>query len=775
MSDLMKIEQPPLPEQPPNQQLLQSGWQEEPSPIERAREFYYRVILRHKWLILITTLAVLPLAAIQTFTITPLYRSTITLQFDPNFASVLPYQEVAGSDRNVTPNFVEAQVAVLKSRILAKKVVERLSLDTNPKFLEPLSAGILAEALAGVQNKIMVAAKSLISKSDKPPQASAAPTGPPLEGSISRFLSGLEVEVPPKDTQILPVSYISHDPVLASRLVEASVEEFINLNSEGKYHSTTAASQFLEKQIQEQKAKLKNAEEALISYAKTYGILDFDENQGEQTVRQRLSALSAQLSSVQAKLNMVKANYEMAQTATPENFPAVLISGSITDLDRRLSALKQNLADLSTRFGPRWADIQQVKEQIAQLDAQLLQQKKRAIEDARSNYQTTVQEYRNALMNLETQKRLAEKQNENLIQYKMLAREEKTNRQLYDTLLERSKQAGVSASLKPDNIRILDRQPIPGYPFSPKNSVALMMGLVVGLGLGTGIACIITVLDNTVKTPEELESSIGLPALGIIPRIQTLTHAVSALAPDATDVATMACEPRDPAVIPWRHLISNSGEPYRALRTSILLSHSDHPPGTILITSALPGEGKTITSVNLAIVLAQTGARTLVMEMDMRKPRLAGIFGIANTIGMSVYLSGNTEEVAGIVKTAIPNLYIVTSGAIPPNPAELIGSQRMKKCLSKLRQEFDYIVIDAPPVLPCTDSVILSSCVDGVVLVARSGRTPRKVLENAAVQLLSVGAKILGVVLNDVDLGKPEYAYHYGHYQRYYYQSSAPK
>jgi polysaccharide biosynthesis transport protein len=768
MSDLMKID--PAPSMPqPDPAPTAPAWEEEPSVAERARDFYYRVILRHKWLILATVLVVLPLAAIQAYTTTPLYRATVTLQFDPNFSSVLPYKEIAARGREVTTAYMQAQAAALKSRILAGKVVARLELDRNLRFLEPRSEGFFAESIASLQSKITGIARSLVPRGNKKAQLPAGPAALTSERVVSMFLGDLEVEAPQPDSQILPVSFISHDPELANRLAEATVDEFINENSQSKYQATTDASQFLEKQIGEQKTKLEQAEEALISYAKAHGILDFDKERGEQTVMQRLSALNAQLTTVQAKLNGLKANYEMARMATPDEFPPVLNNAAIADLERRLSALKQNLATLLTRFGPRWPDVIQVKEQISQLEAQMTEEKKKAIEDSRSNYQTTVQEYKNALANLESQKRLAEQQNESLIQYKMLLRDENTNRQLYDALLQRSKEAGVSAGLKPDNIRIIDRrQAFPNAPFAPRTGLVLGIGFFVGLALGVGTAFSLTALDNTIKSPEELETTIGLPALGIIPTIRALKPAAIASAPDLGELAVIECEPHDPAIIPWRQLIATSGEPYRALRTAILLSHSDHPPGTILVTSALPSEGKTVTAVNLAIVLAQTGARTLVMEMDMRKPRLARMFGIENRIGMSVYLSGNTEEVAGIVKTAVPNLYIVPSGALPPNPAELIGSQRMKECLARLSQEFNYIVIDTPPVLPCTDAVVLSRCVDGVVLVARGGKTPRKVLENAAVQILSVGSKILGVVLNDLDLSRPEYSYHYGRYYRQY-------
>lgn len=777
MSDLIKPDALTSSAPQPEPAAFTPTCQEEASPLERIREFYYGVILRHKWLILLTVLAVLPLAVIQTSTTTPMYRSTVTLQFEPYPSNVLPYKDVVGGSGDMNAGYMQDQAAALKSRILAKSIVERLDQRESQELLRHRKKGIFIEALERTHASIAAVAYSLISKESGDSKTADAGKNYSSEWMAVRLLKDLNVEDPKADSQILPVSVVSHNPELANKLVETAVEEFIRQSSQGKFRAATEASEFLEKQIREQKTKLEKAEEKLIAYAKANGILDFDKDRGEQTVMQRMTALNTQLTNVQARLNTVKANYEMATSATLDNFPPVLSNAQIDDLERRISALRQKLADLSTKYGPRWPDVIEVREQVGQLEAQLREEKKNAIEDARSYYQTTAQEYRNAMASLESHKRLAERQNESLIQYKMLLRDENTNRQLYDALLQRSKEAGVSTAFKPDNIRVIDRRPaFPNEPFSPRTSVALLSGLVLGLALGAGCAFILTALDNTVKIPEDVETKIGLPALGLIPTIRSLKPAASASENGAEAVVPMECEPREPAVIPWRPLASAIGEPLRSLRTSILLSQSDRPPSTILITSALPGEGKTVTAINLGIVLAQTGARTLVMEMDMRKPRLSQIFGIKNKIGMSVYLSGNISEVTGIVKTAIPNLYVLTAGAIPPNPAELIGSHRAKKCLAKLRQEFNYIVIDTPPVLPCTDAVVLSKCVDGVVLIARSGRTPRKILENAAVQLMSVGGKILGVALNDLDLKKPEYAYHFGRYYQhypYYYHADA--
>jgi polysaccharide biosynthesis transport protein len=276
-------------------------------------------------------------------------------------------------------------------------------------------------------------------------------------------------------------------------------------------------------------------------------------------------------------------------------------------------------------------------------------------------------------------------------------------------------------------------------------------------------------LDTTVKTPEELELSIGLPSLGVVPTIRQL-KTVEQASPADGQLAVPDFEPRDPALIPYRNMLSRVWEPYRALRTAIMMSHSDSPPRVILVTSAIPGEGKSVTSANLGIVLAKTGSRTLLMDLDMRKPRLSEMFGASRQRGMSVYLSGNSEKVSDIVDTAVTNLCLVSSGKTPPNSSELVGSRRMKEAIDAMRGEFEFVIIDSPPVMACTDAVVLSRQVDGVVLVVRGGHTPRKAVEEVAIRITNAGGKILGVIMNDVDIAKPEYSYYYGSYYQHYHQ-----
>lgn len=775
MSDLIKKDAEPTniqPFQPPPPAWYREEFEEVDElavAVQRLRDFFFRVVVQHKWLIAAAVVTIVALTMLQTFTTTPVYRASLQLQIDPEYPNILPYQDVADSSFIATQEYLQSQIKALRSRVLARRVIERLNLTDHPVFTASTSPGLLSDVYSRSLGFLFGSIRQFLSGPPPAPSPEMPPDETQLrnlkaEASIPRLQGKLEVLLVP-NSRILELSYSSHVPSFAVQVVEAVAEEFINLNLESEFQTTSSASEFLEHQLKDLQIKVERSEEALIQYARRNNILNYDER--ENMVLQKLSDLNREITRVESRLSAENARYEAVKHATVEDFPKELENSKIVDLQRRISGLQQNLATLSTNFGPRWPQVVQVQEQIDELTRQLDEEKRQAIELAKANHLTSLREHRNLLNALESQKRLADRLNENLIQYKILKREVDTNKELYEGLLQRMKEAGVSAGLKSNNIRVIDRSGLPASPSSPRPGLALLLSLFGGLLTGLGLAVGLTLLDNTVKTAEELETSLGLPSLGIIPTIRGLKHLSERREKTREQEAG---EPREAAVIPYLDFTSRTWEPYRALRTSLLLSHSDNPPRRILVTSAIPSEGKSVTTVNLSIVLAQTGARTLLIDLDMRKPRLADIFNLNGHLGMSIYLSGNTEAISDIQQTAVPNLFVLTSGRQPPNPAELIGSRRMQEALQILSQKFDYIVIDSPPILSCTDAVVISPHVDGVILVARGGKSPKKAIKSAAARLWNVGAKILGVVLNDVDLERPEYSYYYrDYYQHYHY------
>lgn len=670
---------------------------------------YFQVLLRRKWLIVASVLIVLATVAIGTFSTTPLYKSTVKIHIDPE-DNVLPYQKLYESAVG-NPQYIQTQIEVLESRNLAGRVVESLHLAEDPSK---------------------------------------------VKSETNSILSNLEVVQIPT-TQIVLVSYVSPDPELTAKVANKLAEEYVNYSFEGKYQATTKARDFLQKELLDLKKKVERSEEGVLKYAleKNEVLLLSDK---DNVVHRKLADLSQQMTAVEAQL--LSNRYQDIKGATVENFPESAKSNAMRELERQLSTLNQRLASLSSQFGPKWPEVKTVNEEIANLRRQLAGETQKAIEQSGMEYNLLREHRRRLASAIEAQTHLFNQFSEDSIQYNILKRDLDTDRQLYAGLLERLKQAEVSTGLKSANIRVIDKAEVPSSPYDPNVLFNMSLGLGVGLLSGIMLAFFSEYMDKTFSRPEEVEQALGLPSLGIIPSLGESRNGVASglLANKTSDCPQTGLVPYT-QVLPLR-----CWESYRSLRTSLLLSSPEKPPQTVLVTSPLPGEGKTTTSVNLAISFAQTGARTLILELDMRRPMLFEVFRVGRNQGMSQYLSGNCELSTQVQETGIPNLFVVQGGPIPPNPPELIGSRRMRLALQLFSRHFSYIVIDSPPLLSVTDAVVVSPQVDGVLLVIRGKETPKDAARKARNHLASVGARILGTLVNDVDVDESRYGYY--DYQR---------
>ena len=712
--------------------------------------FYYQVPAKRKWLILAIILTVTGLVALQTFTTTPLYQSTARIQIDPENANILPYEELYNTPRDFhdSESYLQTQYEVLQSDTLAQRTINKLDLENEPGFDGERNYGVLVDAcLAGV------GLLSRLTGFEKTPSASDME-----DSQIRHFQDNLEV-TPVRGTRLVELSYLSTDPELSKKVVNTLADEFIQYNFETKFESTSRATDFLQKQLLELKVRVEKSEEDLIGYARMNNILNVNER--ENTVLQLLAKLNEEMATAKAQLIAETAHFETIRGATAESFPQVLRTTSIIGLEERLSELEQTEASLAAQFLPGWPDLVKVKKEIEEIQEQIREAKQRSISQSQLAYTEAVDRFNRLSAELDQQKSLADRLAEDSIQYNILSREVETNKQLYEGLLQRLKEAGVAAGLNSSNIYIVDHARLPVLPHWPRNKLHLALGLIMGAVLGLSLAFLIEYVDNTLKTPDEIEEFLELLSLGVIPTLDEIASSASA----SQQLPGNGHRGAHPALLPGSEPRSRVWEAYRSLRTSILLSQSDHPPRKMLITSAFAGEGKTTTVANTGIVLAQTGARTIVIDMDMRRSTLGILFGIDADEGVSSYLSGNSDLTSQIRQTGIPNLYIIPAGPQPPNAAELIGSERMDRLFRLLEDEFQYIVIDSPPVLSVTDAQILAKQVDGVVLVIYGGKTPRDAARKAIQQLSAVGGKVLGGMVNKIDVHKSEYSYYY----RYYY------
>jgi capsular exopolysaccharide synthesis family protein len=427
------------------------------------------------------------------------------------------------------------------------------------------------------------------------------------------------------------------------------------------------------------------------------------------------------------------------------------------DLKQAYIQLEAQYMKLSDTFKPEYPEMVRLKNQMQSIQRRMDAEINRIIAGIKNDYESSLRRESLIRQAFDQQKAKVMHMKEQGIQYNILKREADTNKELYKGLLQRMKEAGVSAGLTASNIQVVDQAEIPTGPYKPNKKLNLLLAAVVGLFLGIGLAFFFEYLDNTVKSPEEVEQLIRLPSFGMVPEIsyerkKRLEKGVS-----------LPVE-----LITHGHPKSVLSEAYRNIRTSILLSFSEKPPKKIVITSPNPGEGKTTTVINTGIALSQTGAKVLIIDGDMRHPRVHKIFNEENGAGLSNFLSGNAPLDAVIKKTEVPNLYYIPSGPIPPNPSELIGSTLFKEMIKVLGNRFDHIILDSPPALGFADSIILSTTVDGVILVVLGGKTPRETLQRTKEVLQQVNAKILGVIINRVNIHRGEYGYYYYRYHYYY-------
>ena len=710
---------------------------------------YWRVILKRRWTVLAFFLITVATTAVVTFTMKPIYRSTTTLQINKENPQIVDFKEILAVN-TMDMDYYQTQYKILESRSLARRVIHSLKLQEHPQFLPEKET-----AFQAWRSNLLNSISALFTSSDKASPSQKDPSESERETLlINRFLKQLKVE-PIRNSRLVKIHFDSNDPELSSRVANELASAYIQQNLETRFYATEQAKEWLTKQLEDLKAKVERADEALQAFGSQHGIISLDEK--ENVIIQRLNELNEVLTKAEAERMGKEALYRQTMGVHGESIPSILENKLIMDLKQALIQLEGQYMKLSETFKSEHPEMVKLRTQMKTIRDRLDAETQRIIAGVRNEYESSLRRERLLRESFEIQKKRVMEMKEKAIQYNILKREADTNKELYRGLLQRMKEAGVSAGIMASNIQVVDQAELPTKPFKPNKRLNLILAAVVGLFLGVGLAFFFEYLDNTVKTPEDVEQLIRLPSFGMVPEISD--HRRKRLEKGLTYPIEL---------ITHHHPKSMLSEAYRNIRTSILLSFSEKPPKRIAITSPNPAEGKTTTSINTAIALSQTGASVILVDADLRKPRLHRIFSEENGVGLSNFLSGNVGLEAIIKETEIPNLYYIPSGPIPPNPSELISSNLFKSMVQSLSERFDHLVFDSPPVLGFADSVILSTAVDGMILVAVGGKTPRETLQRAKDLLLQVNAKILGVVINRVNIERSEYGYYYYRYHYYY-------
>jgi capsular exopolysaccharide synthesis family protein len=457
--------------------------------------------------------------------------------------------------------------------------------------------------------------------------------------------------------------------------------------------------------------------------------------------------------------------FQFAKNGDLDVVPQVQSNSALVDLLKKRTDASSAYEDALSQYGPNFPRVQRLQAQLKEIDTNVEKEKKQILNVLESDFQEARQ--REALLTtaLDKQKAEANQMAEKLVEYNILKREAESYKTLYEGLTTKLKETAISASLRSSNIRVVDPAMIPSTPTRPAKARNVALAFLVGLVGGIGLALLREYLDNTVKTPDDIETLARLPSLAVVPQFAG-TNGHARRAGLLQGASSNGHEKRIELVA--QHLPkSQMSEAFRALRTSILLSQADHPPQVILVTSALPREGKTTAAANLAVTLAQLGDRTVLVDADLRKPGVGRLLnlGSGKYAGLSSYLAGvSSLDLVSVPHPAIPNLVAIPTGPLPPNPADLLSSHKLAEAIAELRTKFKFIVIDSPPIMAATDAVILSVQTDGVLLVVRSGETPKEAFTRTRDLLNSVKCRILGVVLNAVDSTAPDYYYSYRYY-----------
>ena len=718
---------------------------------------YWRILRKRKWWILATLAIVFALSVLRTLRTTPLYQATSKVAVFPENPDVLGFKDFEGVSADAyygTDVALETQAAILRSDALAMKVIESMHLDQDPRF-------------AGV-GKVSAPSENTIHLSSMEPDPAR------IAGLLGAFRGGLNVQLIP-DSQLVQISYTHPDPRLATEIVNGLVKTFIEENFRTKYESVTQTSEWLSTELADLQLKVQTSEEKLVRYQQEHSILGIDDKQNIVTAK--LDDLNKELTEAQSDRIQKESVYRFSMSGDPSLLAKVSPEGStglLGKLREKEADLGTQYALLTTQFGSGYPKVVELNNQLKQVRAEIATEEKRMQERLRDDYLAALQREQLLTSAFEQQKQEANKLNESGIEYSVLKRDAESNRQLYDNLLQRLKEAGVSAGLRSSNIRVVDVARVPTSPITPNIPRSLMLGLLLGIGAGVGLAFVLESLDTTIRNMDEVSAIAMLPALGTIPlQLSRNGHLRKRL----TTLSRGDGETEWPDLVTYVRPKSEAAEAYRALRTSILLSSFGAPPKVILVTSALPQEGKTTISANSALVLAQRGSRVLLLDADLRRPGIEKLFGIKARGGLSTLISGvdKLEDVLLPFKQ-VPNLWILPAGPIPPQPVELLSSTVMKEYITRWRNEFDHIVIDTPPCLSVTDAVVLSPDADRVILVARSGKTTKPALRRASELLLQVNARVMGIVLNALNLRSADGYYHYygGTYAQSYYEEDPP-
>jgi polysaccharide biosynthesis transport protein len=707
---------------------------------------YVRVLHKRRLTAVTSFLVVFGAVTVYTFTATPIFSARTQILIENENPNVVKFEEVYDQNKTTT-DYYQTQYRILQSRTLARRTIEAEKLWGNPLLadnddgpgLNPIRwVGMLVGSIRG-----------LFQNDPKPDAESALAETAEQSRQIDAFLRGLSI-APVRNSRLVDVAFRSRDPGFSARAANALAKQYIEQNLEFRFLATKEATDFLNARTAEQRKALEQSEQALQRYRERTGAMALEDRQN--IVVQRLADLNAAVTKARTDRIEKESVYNQIRAIQNERtvvdtFPAVLNNVFIQQLKAQLNELQRQKAQLAEKLGERHPEMVRAQSAIDSTEARMSAEIQKVVQALRNDYQAAVANERSLQASLNEQRAEAQELNRAAIQYNVLQRDATSNQSMFAGLLERSRETDISGELKTSNIRVVDQAETPRRPSSPNVSRNLLIGIFGGLFLGIGLAFFFEYLDSRIKQPEEIKAALGLPFLGMVPLFS-------------------AKETTGPPLI-GNGMPSEFSEAFRTIRTNVLFSSADGGSKSIVVTSTGPGEGKSVVSANIAMSLAMAAQRVLLIDADMRRPKIHEFFGVQLEPGLSNVMVGDAKASEAVKRTLTPNLWLMAAGKHPPNPAELLGSKRFKDFLGSLSDHFDWVIVDSPPVMAVTDASVVAHGATGVVFVVGAEMTAKGAAKAALEQLDYAKAKYVGGILNRVDVRRNPY-YYSRHYRKEY-------
>lgn len=717
---------------------------------------YVKVLYKRRWTAITAFLIVVVSVTVYTFTATPIFEARTRLLIEAEEQNVVSFKQVVDEDQT-RADYYQTQYNILQSRSLARRTLDTLKLWDKAPFGGPVNESFsVKKAVLGAPGAVIRLFKS--EPDPKENQVPGADETAAQSRAIDTFLAGLTVS-PIRNSRLVDVRYRLPDAALATSIVNALAKNYIEQNLEYKFMASKEASDWLGARLAEERKSVEQAEAKLQQYREQNDSISLADR--ENITVQKLGDLNAAVTRAKTERIQKEAMYQQLQAsqadpARLDTFPAILTNTFIQQQKGDLADLQRQFAQLSDKLGDKHPDIIKLKSAIQVSQAKLNGEIAKVVQSVRSEYQAALAQENSLTQALNQQKGEALSMNRKAIDYGVLERDVESSKQLYNNLLQRAKETGVSGELKTSNIRVVDAAERPRGPVTPQKRLNLLLGLFGGGLLACGLVFFFEYLDSRIKTPDEVRVHLGLSHLGLLPAMGG-------------------------KVFSGNYPLLNNGVPpnfseaFRAIRTNVLFSSAQEGSRSVVVTSTGPGEGKSMVAANLAISLAQAGQRVLLIDADMRKPKVHEIFAVSQEPGLSNLLVGNAKASESVRKTGVPGLWVLAAGRTPPNPAELVGSQRFREFLTSIKEHFEWVIIDSPPVMAVTDAALVAHQTSGVLFVVGAEMTSRHAAKRALDQLEQAHARFVGAVLNRVDL--EHNAYYYSQYYRReysdYYQKDA--